>query len=114
LGTSPLSSGTAILNTTLLPSGTNTVAAEYAGDGNFLGSTNSLDQVVVNQCSSTNFILSIVMNETNTFTMTFLGTSKAQYRVLTSTNLDLPVTAWTVVPGSTNRAVNGIWQQTVT
>jgi hypothetical protein len=114
LGTSPLSSGTAILNTTLLPSGTNTVAAEYAGDGNFLGSTNSLDQVVVNQCSSTNFILSIVMNETNTFTMTFLGTSKAQYRVLSSTNLDLPVTAWSVVPGSTNRAVNGIWRQTVT
>lgn len=34
--------------TSLLPRGTNTITAEYAGDGNFIGSTNTLDQVVTN------------------------------------------------------------------
>jgi hypothetical protein len=34
--------------TTALPRGTNTVAAEYPGDANYLGSTNSLAQIVTN------------------------------------------------------------------
>ena len=39
-------SGVATLITNSLPHGSNTVTAEYAGDGNFLGSTNSVAQVV--------------------------------------------------------------------
>jgi hypothetical protein len=39
-------SGVATLITNSLPHGSDTVTAEYAGDGNFLGSTNSLVQVV--------------------------------------------------------------------
>jgi hypothetical protein len=41
-----LSGGVATLITNSLPHGSNAVAAQYAGDGNFLGSTNSLMQVV--------------------------------------------------------------------
>lgn len=36
------------LSITSLPRGTNTIAVEYAGDVNYFGSTNSLDQVVTN------------------------------------------------------------------
>jgi hypothetical protein len=46
-----LSSGSATSTaTTLLPRGTNTITAQYAGDGNYLGSTNNLSggQVVTN------------------------------------------------------------------
>lgn len=51
LPSAPISSGTATATTTLLPRGTNTITAEYAGDGNYLGSTNSLagGQVVTNR-----------------------------------------------------------------
>src|SRR5205823_3950055 len=45
-GPVPLISGSASFSTALLPLGANSVAAEYAGDGNCLGSTNSLSQVV--------------------------------------------------------------------
>jgi hypothetical protein len=38
--------GVATLITNSLPHGSNTLTAEYAGDGNFLGSTNSLVQLV--------------------------------------------------------------------
>ena len=38
--------GVATLITNSLPHGSNTVTAEYAGDGNFLGSTNSVVQIV--------------------------------------------------------------------
>jgi hypothetical protein len=43
-----LSEGVASIATALLPHGSNTVRVEYAGDGNFLGSTNSLspDQII--------------------------------------------------------------------
>ena len=43
-----LTSGVAVSATTSLPRGTNLVVAEYAGDSNFIGSTNSLEQVVTN------------------------------------------------------------------
>ena len=43
-GSSPITS----MATTNLPRGNNTITAEYAGDGNYAGSTNSLTQVVTN------------------------------------------------------------------
>ena len=36
------------VTTTNLPRGANTITAEYAGDGNYLGSTNTLNQIVTN------------------------------------------------------------------
>ncbi|HAO78392.1 MAG TPA: hypothetical protein DCQ92_05330 [Verrucomicrobia subdivision 3 bacterium] len=51
LSTNAISSGSATSTaTTLLPRGTNAITAQYAGDGNYLGSTNNLSggQVVTN------------------------------------------------------------------
>jgi hypothetical protein len=50
LGTNTVSTGTATNVTATLPRGTNTITAEYSGDGNYLGSTNALagGQVVTN------------------------------------------------------------------
>ena len=48
--TETLSDGSTTTTNSTLPRGTNTITAEYAGDGNYLGSTNSLSggQVVTN------------------------------------------------------------------
>ena len=47
--TNTLSSGSAIsLSITNLPRGTNVITVAYLGDGNYIGSTNSLDQIVTN------------------------------------------------------------------
>ena len=49
MATIPLSGGSANSGvTTTLPVGTNTITAQYAGDVNFVGSTNSLQQVINN------------------------------------------------------------------
>jgi hypothetical protein len=45
-GSATLNSGVATLTTNALPHGSNTVVAAYLGDANFVGSTNSLVQVV--------------------------------------------------------------------
>ncbi len=114
LGSAPLSGGIATISTMFLPPGSNVVGAAYAGDGNYLGSTNSLQQVVIAVCSSTNYILSIVMTPTNTLTFSFVGTTNSQYCLLQSADVTLPVATWTPVPGSTNTAFNGTWQYTAT
>lgn len=114
LGISALSSGVAAVSTKFLPPGTNTVTAQYAGDTNYFGSTNSLQQVVGAACSSTNYILSIVINPTNTFTFSFVGTSNAQYCIVETSDLTVPLTNWTVLSNSTNTAFDGLWQYTVT
>jgi len=90
------------------------VVAAYAGDGNYFGSTNTLPQSVTAVCSGTNYKLSIVLDPTNTFTFTFVGTTNAQYRLLQTTDLTLPITNWSVVPASTNVAFGGAWQLTLT
>lgn len=114
LGSVPLSAGTAVISTIFLPPGTNVVEAAYAGDGNYLGSTNNLQQGVTAVCSGTNYILSIVINPTNTFTFSFIGTTNSQYRLLQTADVTIPITNWTAVVGSTNTAFNGTWQYTVT
>jgi hypothetical protein len=114
LGVVSLNSGIAGISTKFLPPGTNAVVAAYAGDGNYFGSTNVMQQSVTAVCSVTNYILSIVMNPTNTFTFTFVGTSNAQYRLLQTADLTLPIVNWTIIPGSTNIAFDANWQFTVT
>jgi hypothetical protein len=65
-------------------------------------------------CSSTNYVLSIMQEATNTFTLTFVGTTNAQYYLLETTNLAANMTNWAVVADSTNTATNGVWYYTVT
>jgi hypothetical protein len=114
LGIVPLSSGVAVVSTRFLPPGTNAVVAAYAGDGNYFGSTNVVQQSVTAVCSGTNYILSVVMDPTNTFTFTFVGSTNAQYRLRQTADPTLPIINWTVVPGSTNIAFDGTWRYTVT
>jgi trimeric autotransporter adhesin len=115
--TNALVSGSVGASTASLPLGTNTVAAQYAGDGNFLPSTNSLEQVVkvFVTCSQTNSPLAMANNLDGTFTLTFVGTPQAQYYVVATADLAQPG-SWTVVAGSTNTVTNtsGLWQFTVT
>jgi MBG domain (YGX type)/Calcineurin-like phosphoesterase/Bacterial Ig-like domain (group 3)/Purple acid Phosphatase, N-terminal domain len=114
LAIAPLSNGMAGVSTKFLPPGTNGVVAAYTGDGNYFGSTNGLQQSVTAVCSDTNYILSVVIDPTNTFTFTFVGSTNSQYRVLQTADPTLPITNWTVVSGSTNVAFDGTWQYTVT
>ena len=100
-----LTDGVASLSTADLPPGTNTVLAACLGDSNFLGSSNSLAQVVrlVPGPPST---IGIQNNADGTVTVTFAGTPEAQYVVQASDNLAPP--AWEDV--STNTAgTNGQW-----
>ena len=101
-----LSGGVAGLSAATLPVGTNTVGAVYLGDGNYLGSSNSLVQVV-RPVAETPSILGIQRNSGGTLTVTFSGTPGAEYVVQASSNLVSPV-AWTNV--STNIAgIAGRW-----
>jgi hypothetical protein len=114
LGVVPLTGGIAGISTRFLPPGTNALVAAYTGDSNYSGSTNSLQQSVTTVCSSTNFTLSIATSPTNTFTFTVIGTSNAQYRLIQTSDLTVPLTNWTVAPGSTNIAFDGLWQYAAT
>ncbi len=103
-----LTDGVASLNTADLPAGTNTVLAACLGDSNYLGSSNSLAQVVVMVAGrpSTPSTISIQNNADGTVTITFAGTPDAQYVVQASDNLATP--AWENV--STNTAgTDGQW-----
>jgi hypothetical protein len=113
-----LTDGQGTISTVLLSAGANVVQAEYAGDGNFLGSTDSLQVVVETMdaipCSSGGQLLSMAQSAGQTFTITLLGTTNAQYYLLTTTNLAIPVADWTVLTDSTNTATNGVWTYTAT
>ena len=100
-----LTDGVASLSTADLPPGTNTVLAAYLGDSNFLGSSNSLAQVVP-VVPGTPSTIGIQNNADGTVTVTFTGTPDAQYVVQASDHLAPP--AWENV--STNTAgTNGQW-----
>jgi hypothetical protein len=106
-------SATATYSTTLLPAGTNSVAAVYGGDANFAAALQvSTNQVVQSSvCSQTNAILGIVPMGGNTYTLNFIGTYQAQYYVVAQTNLTQPMANWIPVTGSTNTVSNlgGAW-----
>ena len=116
IATNALISGSISASTDALPLGTNTMTAEYVGDGNFLSSAGVAVQEVklfVVTCSQTNELLSLVDNLDGTLTLTFLGTPDAEYYVSASPNV---ATGWAAVAGSTNTVTNasGLWQFTVT
>ncbi|HQL79778.1 MAG TPA: YDG domain-containing protein, partial [Verrucomicrobiota bacterium] len=116
--TNALVGGVAAVDTAVLPLGTNLVVAEYAVQGNYLGSSDSLEQVVQSLvvCSQTNAIVGIADNQDGTFTLTFVGTPQAQYYVVGSGDVVAPMSSWAVLPGSTNTVSDpsGLWQITVT
>ena len=116
--TNALVSGSISANTDSLPLGTNAIAAQYVGGGNFLGSTGSVAQVVklFVTCSQTNALLSLADNLDGTCTLTFVGTPQAEYYVLASPDVATPMTGWVPVAGSTNMVTNtsGLWQFTIT
>jgi len=93
--------------TTLLPIGTNTISVEYAGDSNYLGSTNALPggQVVKPQP-----VPSISMSGSGVASITFVANPYEPYLVQTATNILGP---WQVLV--TNAAgSNGLWLFTAT
>jgi fibronectin-binding autotransporter adhesin len=118
LATNALVGGGISASTASLPLGTNALMAQYLGDGNFLGSTGSVAQVVelFVTCSQTNALLSVADNLDGAFTLTFVGTPQAEYYVLASPDVAAPMTRWVPVVGSTNTVTNvsGLWQFTVT
>ncbi|GEM_PF-522266 len=104
-----LTGGTATLDTALLPTGDNDIIAFYLGDGNYLGSTDGLVQVVT-AAVETPVVVSIVPNSDGSVTVTCAGTPGAEYLVLSSTNITSPA-SWVNV--STNTAgVDGQWTYT--
>ena len=66
-------------------------------------------------CSLTNAVVGIADNHDNTFTLTFVGTSQAQYYVATAPDMTEPA-SWSALAGSTNTVTdsNGLWHCTVT
>jgi hypothetical protein len=101
----PLSAGVASLSTTSLPVGTDVIVAVFAGDNNFLGSSNSLAQVVQVVPGTPNAI-SVRNNGDGTVTITFAGTPDAEYVVQSCDDLAAPT--WANV--STNTAgPDGHW-----
>jgi hypothetical protein len=105
----PLAGGIATFNTALLPPGTNTVTANYLGEGNYFGSSDSLSQVVT-VIVQTPSALGLTANKDGTVTMTFQGTPGAQYLVQAVSNLGQPA-GWENV--STNTAgPDGLWRFT--
>ena len=103
-GSVALSGGVASLGTAGLPVGTNTVLAAYVGDGNFLGSTGSVDQVV--SAIQTPITVGIQNNGAGSVTVSFTGTPYVEYVVQSSSNVAAPV--WENV--STNMAgADGKW-----
>jgi autotransporter-associated beta strand protein len=116
--TNALVGGVAAASTAALPAGTNTIAAQYAAQGNYLGSTNSLQQVVQSlvACSQTNAIVGISLNQDGTFTLTFIGTPQAQYYLVASPDASASMTNWVPLAGSTNTVTDstGLWQLILT
>ena len=116
--TNGLVDGVAAASTTTLPTGTNIVVAQYAAQGNYLGSSDTVEQVVQSTTvySQTNVVASIVNNGDGTFTLNLVGTPQAEYYVVGSPDATLPMSSWAPLVGSTNTVTdpNGLWSFTVT
>jgi autotransporter-associated beta strand protein len=93
--TVPLASSSANSGvTTTLPVGTNTVTAQYAGDTNVTGSTNSLQQVINNAVTQPPTM--VVAKSAGSITISWTGTFNLQ-----SVNaLQSSGTGWQTIPGA--------------
>lgn len=79
LGTAPLNSGTAVLTTTNLPVGTNSLTAVYVGDTNFLGSTSDALNLPVGAARSNTTLSLSVKSATVGQSITFTASVSGQY-----------------------------------
>jgi autotransporter-associated beta strand protein len=79
--------------TTTLPAGATTVSAEYAGDSNVTGSTNSLQQTINNGVSQPTMTIS---SGTGSITITWSGTFNLQ----SVSALQSSGTGWQTIPGA--------------
>ena len=108
-------SGSITASTASLPAGTNTITAQYLGDGRITWASVSdpLSQVVTNNViySQTNVIASVVNHHNGTYTLNLVGTPGAQYYVVGQRKSQAHMTNWTPVAGSTNTASSpdGTW-----
>jgi hypothetical protein len=101
--------GVAAINTSSLAPGSNTIAAMYDSNSNFLRSTNSLIQIVTPNLAQP-ITVGIKRNGNGTLTVTFQGTPGGEYIVQSTTILGAP-SAWSNV--STNTAgSDGTWTYT--
>jgi hypothetical protein len=116
--TNTLVGGSIGASTTSLPLGTNRVAAQYAVQGNYLGSTGAVQQVVQSSVvlSQTNVVSSMVDNGNGTFTLNFIGTPLAKYYVVSSADPLTSMSIWDILTDTTNTAPPpaGMWSVTVT
>jgi hypothetical protein len=105
-GPKPLSGGVASITLATLPIGSTTVDAAFDSDGNFLGSIDSLEQLV-NATPQPPITVSIQNNGDGSVTVSFSGTPGANYIVQAKSDLG-SATAWENV--STNTAgTDGNW-----
>jgi N-acetylneuraminic acid mutarotase len=79
LGTETLSSGVAVLTTTALLGGTNSITAVYTGDANFAGSTSTAVSQVVNKASTTTTLTSSLNPSTYGQSVTLTATVSGQF-----------------------------------
>jgi len=111
--TNELINGSSSASISTLPVGTNLISVIYFGDNIHAQSLGTLNQVVTNSIiySTTNVILSIANNNNGTLTLNLAGTPGAQYYIVSSPDITVPMSSWTIVGGSTNTASNpdGLW-----
>jgi hypothetical protein len=108
-GPAALVDGEAAINTSSLAPGSNTIAAVYSDNANFLPSSNTIIQIVTLNLARP-VTLGIHGNGNGTVTVSFQGTPGGQYIVQSTTNLAAP-SAWSNV--STNIAgSDGTWTYT--
>jgi autotransporter-associated beta strand protein len=112
-----LVNGSSSASISTLPVGTNVITAFYFGDNIHAQSSATLNQVVTNSIiySTTNIILSIANNNNGTFALSLLGTPGAQYYIVSSPDVALPMSSWTASGSSTNTASSptGLWSYQV-
>jgi hypothetical protein len=100
----PVSNAVAVINIAFGAPGSNTVSAVYSGDVNFIGSTNTLVQIVITQPPLT---LGIKANGDQTVIVSFSGTPGANYIVQVTGDLSSPA-AWSNAATNTAGA-DGTW-----
>lgn len=79
IGTATTSSGTASLNTTALPVGTNSINAAYVGDSTYAGSTSNVVTLQVGQATTSLRLASAPNPSTLGQTVTFTATATGEY-----------------------------------
>jgi hypothetical protein len=99
--------GVAEFSTDMIPSGTNVITAEYAGDTNHKGSQASLTQIVVDSLPEPR-IVSVSDSPNKILVVRFQGNPGGSYLVQATSNLQPPVT-WENVSTNTAGKWDGMW-----